>query len=232
MTIRADNTMSLDAYRRELGLGPTTAAPRITTSERLLPDLRASAARETLKAKLTRIDVLMDAEPGTAAGDELNALADEVLAIEAKLMPELAAAPREPDGAIRIVIPGPPVAFARAGANGTRRYTPAKQARWMKVAQHYAAIQYGPLPPVTDAVAIRVVATFAIPKSWTKARKAAAIAGSARHTSKPDASNLLKIVEDALNGVVFVDDAQVVSARVEKTYGAEAKVTVTVETVE
>lgn len=39
---------------------------------------------------------------------------------------------------------------------------------------------------------------------------------SYRHTKKPDADNVLKAVLDALNGLAWVDDAQVFSATVRK----------------
>jgi len=40
-------------------------------------------------------------------------------------------------------------------------------------------------------------------------------------TSKPDGDNNLKLVQDALNEIVWRDDAQVVDARVIKRYAAE-----------
>ncbi len=59
--------------------------------------------------------------------------------------------------------------------------------------------------------------------SWPKKRAAAA----KWRTSKPDADNLAKIVADAMNAIVFADDAQVASLIVQKTYGPLAGVTVT-----
>ena len=38
---------------------------------------------------------------------------------------------------------------------------------------------------------------------------------------KPDASNLLKAVEDALRGIVFADDSQIVTLRATKHYATE-----------
>jgi Holliday junction resolvase RusA-like endonuclease len=239
MSLRPANTMSLADYRRSQGLPEQVepaplrpgSEPRVTRPE----ELREALVRSLADEKLRRIDQLMDAEPGTPEGEELDRLVDEVAALEAGIVPGRQASDGLGPGnnakkfnGIRITIPGEPVAWARARSNGARRFTPAKQAAWMAMAQHYAVQQYGPLPPVTDALSLHVIATFAIPQSWTKSRKSAALAGTLRHTSKPDASNILKLVEDAMNGVVFVDDAQVTRALVEKRYG-EPGVSVAVE---
>jgi len=41
------------------------------------------------------------------------------------------------------------------------------------------------------------------------------------HTSRPDLDNIIKIILDGLNGVVFKDDASVVSIVAMKQYGEE-----------
>lgn len=38
-------------------------------------------------------------------------------------------------------------------------------------------------------------------------------------TVKPDLSNVLKLIEDACNGILFKDDSQVVSVTIRKVYG-------------
>ena len=48
------------------------------------------------------------------------------------------------------------------------------------------------------------------PKSWAKYRRRDAIAFSEGITTKPDLDNYVKIVLDALNGVVFSDDSSIV----------------------
>ncbi|WP_232448916.1 RusA family crossover junction endodeoxyribonuclease [Burkholderia ubonensis] len=57
-----------------------------------------------------------------------------------------------------------------------------------------------------------------IPTSWSAKRQAAAAAGLIGATKMPDASNVLKAVEDGMNGVVYVDDGQVVDQWVSKRY--------------
>ena len=48
-------------------------------------------------------------------------------------------------------------------------------------------------------------------------------------TKKPDASNILKSIEDAMNGVVFNDDSQIVNIHVTKVYATEPGVDVCVK---
>jgi Holliday junction resolvase RusA-like endonuclease len=55
--------------------------------------------------------------------------------------------------------------------------------------------------------------------------------GLLKPTGKPDADNIAKIVGDALNGVVWVDDSQIVLLTIRKMYAEEGKVTVNVEEV-
>lgn len=63
-----------------------------------------------------------------------------------------------------------------------------------------------------------MVAKFPIAASWSKAKKQAAILGEIRPTVKPDGDNIVKAVLDALNGVVFADDSQVVEHSIKKEY--------------
>lgn len=48
------------------------------------------------------------------------------------------------------------------------------------------------------------------------------------HTSKPDVTKLVRGLEDALTGIVWVDDAQVADTRQRKEYGESARVEVQV----
>jgi len=75
-------------------------------------------------------------------------------------------------------------------------------------------------PPLEVPLAIHAVFVFAPPKSWPDWKRAAALAGDIPHATKPDASNLLKLLEDACTQAeVWRDDAQIVEATTLKRYG-------------
>jgi len=67
-------------------------------------------------------------------------------------------------------------------------------------------------------IVLRITAFYAIPKSYTKKDKLAAAEHRIRPTTKPDVDNCAKAILDALNGVCYLDDRQVVDLRVEKYY--------------
>lgn len=74
--------------------------------------------------------------------------------------------------------------------------------------------------PLEGAVGMEIVTYHPIPKSASKALKQAMRDSSVRPTTKPDADNILKLVADALNGIAYKDDKQIVHAGVAKHYGA------------
>lgn len=67
-------------------------------------------------------------------------------------------------------------------------------------------------------VLVKILAIFPVPGSWSRRKRADAIEGLVRPTVKPDWDNIAKLT-DALNGVVWADDKQVVTAAVRKVYG-------------
>jgi Holliday junction resolvase RusA-like endonuclease len=73
--------------------------------------------------------------------------------------------------------------------------------------------------PFQGAVHVELRFQFAPPSSWSEKKKLAAIAGEIAHTSKPDADNLTKSWLDAMNRIVFSDDAAVTKVTAEKRFG-------------
>lgn len=124
--------------------------------------------------------------------------------------------------AVVIEMPGPPRGKGRPRAarvgNGVRMYTDAATLSYEGDLRAYATDAMRGREIITGAVLLKMVAIFPVPRSWSRKVKAAALAGAIRPTVKPDLDNILKLT-DALNGVVWRDDAQVVTATQIKVYG-------------
>ena len=82
---------------------------------------------------------------------------------------------------------------------------------------------------LTGAISLTVTAFFPMPKYFTKAIREKALSGELLHQKKPDWDNVGKIISDALNGVVYADDATVSRASVSKRYSDFPRVEVSVE---
>ena len=63
-----------------------------------------------------------------------------------------------------------------------------------------------------------------IPKSYTKKKKAAIEAGELRPAKKPDVSNYIKLIEDACNGILYIDDSQIVEVLGRKFYSETPRI--------
>ena len=82
--------------------------------------------------------------------------------------------------------------------------------------------------PFTGAVMMRFTAVFPIPKGFSAAQRAAALEGTLLHTSTPDKDNVEKQIADAINGLAWVDDSQVMGGGM-KRYGEVPRIDVTLE---
>lgn len=89
-----------------------------------------------------------------------------------------------------------------------RAYTPAKTKEFEQRIQKMAREQYknGPLK---DAVSVTVVFIIKRPKSVKREYP----------ITRPDIDNYFKSLCDALNGIAFVDDSQVIEVNMSKKYG-------------
>lgn len=131
---------------------------------------------------------------------------------------------------ILFTIPGEPVGKARAritiAGGRAHAYTPAKTAAYEQLVAVYAAAAMKNAPLLEHPVRLHLGIYCKVPGSWSKKRKADALAGIERPGKKPDLSNILKSVEDAMNGIVYADDAQIVDLVVSKHYALEPYVSV------
>jgi Holliday junction resolvase RusA-like endonuclease len=82
-----------------------------------------------------------------------------------------------------------------------------------------------------EPLQLELLAEMPIPASWSKKKRNAAILGIVRPTGRPDLDNVYKLMADAFNGVVFRDDALIVTMRCRKIYGLQPKLVVTIRPV-
>jgi len=74
-----------------------------------------------------------------------------------------------------------------------------------------------------DEIILHVRVFRPIPKSMSKKKRLLISYDGIRPTTKPDADNYLKLVCDALNGLAWHDDAQIVDERCEKLYSDQPR---------
>lgn len=126
--------------------------------------------------------------------------------------------------------------YARTGNNrqngAFRLFTPDKQRRYMATAR---AVAEAAVPDdfalIDGPIRLTVVAHYSHPKTWAPRRRLLTF----WKTSRPDLSNIVKLIEDALNPtkllppVVWNDDAQIVVLRAAKHYDDRDYLSVTIE---
>ncbi len=128
------------------------------------------------------------------------------------------------------VAQGRPRAFVRNGH--AAMYDPAKSRDYKSQVRDEAVARRPPGPLIAEPVSLTVKVFQKIPKSFSKAKRAAALAGVLRPTTKPDLKNVLAGIEDALNQVVWEDDSQVIDfGESSKWYSDRPRVEVTIRTV-
>ena len=127
--------------------------------------------------------------------------------------------------AIAFEVVGEPRAWERPGAmiRGHRIhwYVRAEEANYRKSIGWAAKAAMGARPPTRKPVAMLMSALLPIPTRWTIQQREDAHAGLIIPTAKPDGDNLLKLVADALTGIVYLDDAQVADWHCLKRYSAQ-----------
>lgn len=83
----------------------------------------------------------------------------------------------------------------------------------------------------TEAIGMNIYIFMGIPKKKSKAFRERVVFGLERPTKKPDIDNIIKIIADALNGVAYADDKQIVYVQAGKHYGVDPRIEVEVFTV-
>ena len=113
--------------------------------------------------------------------------------------------------------------------NFVQAYTPDKTRTYEALIKEASREAMGSTEPLETPVNLYLYIRAPIPKSLPKKRIEACLNGLEKPIKKPDASNILKSVEDAMNGVVYKDDSQIVNIHVSKVYSSVSGIDVCVK---
>lgn len=129
--------------------------------------------------------------------------------------------------AISFVIPGPigHKMRLRLDRRSGRLYTPTPTLQFERRVREIAEPHFR--APFAGPVILRTVVIFPVPKSWPAYRRHAAMMQP--HVGKPDLSNIEKAIEDALNGVAYLDDSLVAEKASRKRYGLVEEIRISIE---
>ena len=138
---------------------------------------------------------------------------------------------------MKFTIPGEPTGKGRPriihNGNFSKAYTPEETELYenlIKLEFQHAANAEG-FVLTNEPVRVRIDAYYSVPKSTSKKRWREMLAGWICPTKKPDWDNIGKTICDALNGIAYKDDSQVVDGRVLKHFADIPRVEVQIEEV-
>jgi Holliday junction resolvase RusA-like endonuclease len=146
---------------------------------------------------------------------------------------------RAPD--CRFVVPGAPTPLARqrhgiaygrdgkpllnkAGKPFVRNWMPTKSVEGEVNVKTFAYAAMQGRPPLRGAIELRMSIFVRIPQSWSQKKQRAALDGTIIPTSKPDASNILKLVEDGMRDVAIYDDKQIADLHIWRRFSDRPRV--------
>jgi len=108
-------------------------------------------------------------------------------------------------------------------------YTPTTTKDYEYLVEQYFLLKYPKFKPLEGRLSVSITATFNIPKSTKKQDISKMLENTISPTKKPDIDNIVKIILDAMNKFAFKDDTQITKLSVEKIYGTEEKILVSIE---
>lgn len=127
-------------------------------------------------------------------------------------------------GGIRFFVPGPPRGKGRPRAarmgKHIRLYTDDKTFSYESTVALAASRAMASRAPFEGPMSVVMRMRHPVPKSWSKRKREDALSDRVLPTVKCDADNCVKAVFDAINGIVWVDDVQVVELALTKRYAA------------
>ena len=117
--------------------------------------------------------------------------------------------------------------FARRG-QFVQTYTDAKTIDYETHVAMRARHAIGSTKPLEGALSVFLYLRYTVPESYSKKRKEACLRGL-EYPKRIDIDNVYKSVTDAMNGIVYLDDSQIVEAHIKKVYAEESGANIMVQ---
>ncbi len=136
---------------------------------------------------------------------------------------------------IRFEVPGEPRGKERPRYSNKSKsmYTPSSTKNYEKlIALAYRAAYGNRSFRQGEPLKIYIWAYFAIPATDSIPKFKEKQSGKIRPTKKPDWDNIGKVVTDALNGVAYHDDAQIVEAVMKKFYSYNPRLEIIISSID
>jgi Holliday junction resolvase RusA-like endonuclease len=133
---------------------------------------------------------------------------------------------------IAFTVLGEPVGKARPIVTRFATYTPQATVLYENLVKTEYRRQCGDRRfPDGQPLRMEVGAYYQIPASASKKKREQMQEGTVRPMKKPDWDNVGKIISDALNGLAYRDDVQIVECRITKLYAGRPRVSVRISPV-
>ena len=133
---------------------------------------------------------------------------------------------------MQFTIPGKPVGKGRPRVTRNGTYTPQKTKDYQKLVVTIAENESDNYFIDTEPLVATILCYYPIPKNMPKYKRRMIEEGKLYPIVKPDLDNVAKAILDALNGVIYKDDNQVVELHIKKLYSDNPRVIVKIEGIE
>lgn len=132
---------------------------------------------------------------------------------------------------ITVILDIEPIQQARPRATrygrSIRVYDPPKVSKYKKQLSQLARLQYN-AEPLDGMLAVDIKFYRRVQKSLSKIERSRRLSGVHRPIVKPDLDNYIKSTLDALNGILWTDDAHIVDLHAHKYYSDDPHIEITV----
>lgn len=132
---------------------------------------------------------------------------------------------------IEFTVEGKPVGKARPRVTRNGTYTPTKTKNYEKLVQWSYRNKYKG-QALNGPIRLDITFFMYIPKNTSKKRTEMKIAREILPTKKPDWDNMAKAITDALNGLAYKDDNQIVEAHIYKYFSDDPRAVVRIQELE